>query len=85
LKNLRVNDKEIKNKDFNKKFVEAVVWFADQKSDDDNTTFKFGIDKKGSDSIENVTLTLKNGNEVVINNGNEIKANTPYDVVNLSG
>lgn len=85
LTNLKVNDKEIKNKDFNKKFVEAVVWFTDQKSDDDNTTFKFGIDKKGSDSIENVTLTLKNGNEVVINNGNEIKANSPYDVVNLSG
>ena len=85
LTNLKVNDKEIKNKDFNKKFVEAVVWFTDQKSDDDNTTFKFGIDKKGSDSIENVTLTLKNGNEVVINNGKEIKANSPYDVVNLSG
>jgi hypothetical protein len=82
LTNLRVNDKEIKNKDFNKKFVEAVVWFTDQKSDDDNTTFKFGIDKKGSDSVEHVTLILKDGTEVEINNGNELKANSPYDVAN---
>ena len=82
LTNLKVNDKEIKNKDFNKKFVEAIVWFADQKSDDDNTTFKFGIDKKGSDSVENVTIILANGSGVLINNGNELKANTPYDVTN---
>ena len=82
LTNLKVNTKEIKNKDFNKKFVEAVVWFTDQKSDDDNTTFKFGIDKKGSDSVEHVTLILKDGTEVEINNGNELKANSPYDVAN---
>ena len=84
LTNLRVNDKEIKDKDFHKKFVEAVVWFASQSSDDDNTTFKFGIDKKGSDTIQNVTLTLANDETVLINNGKDIKANTPYDVKNIA-
>ena len=82
LKKLAVNGNEVKNKEFNKKFVEAVVWFASQSSDDDNTTFKFGVDKKSSATIEHVTLTLDGGKEVLINNGNEIKENTPYDVTN---
>jgi len=82
---LNVNGNPVTNKEFNKKFVDAVVWFASQSSDDDNTTFKFGIDKKGSAIVDNVVLTLKNGTGTVsmpINNGDEIKAGTPYDVVN---
>lgn len=74
LTNLLVNGKST-GKEFDKKFVDAIVWFTSQSFSDSKTTFKFGIDKKkDSTTISNVVLTLDGGATVNINELNEIKA-----------
>ena len=77
LTDLKVNDKPFTTRTFNKKFVDAVVWFTENNfSGDDQTTFTFWIDKKGSAVI---TWLKLNGN-IEINNLEEIKAWVPYTV-----
>ena len=84
LTNLLVNGKST-GKEFDKKFVDAIVWFTSQSFSDSKTTFKFGIDKKkDSTTISNVVLTLDGGATVNINELNEIKAWVSYDVINQS-
>ena len=86
LTNLKINGNEIKNQDYNRKFTEAVVWFTEQSYNDDQTTFKFGIDKKESATIENVAISIDGGSSWIDINGLEaIKAWSPYLVNNVTG
>jgi hypothetical protein len=50
-----VNAKDSK-KEFVKRFERAIIWFADQSSTKIDTKFTFGVDKKSSDSVENVYI-----------------------------
>ena len=77
LTDLEVNDKPFTTRTFNKKFVDAVVWFTDNNfSGEDQTTFKFWINKKGSAVI----TWLKLNDSIEINWTGEIKAGVPYTV-----
>jgi hypothetical protein len=67
LDNLFVNGKPT-GKEFDKKFVDAIVWFTNQSFTDSKTTFKFGVDKKKeSTTIENLTLSFDDGSTETIN------------------
>ena len=55
LDNLELNTLPI-NKTYTKRFEEAIVWFRSQSHNTSKTTFKFGVDKKSTSSIENVEI-----------------------------
>jgi len=71
LTELKVNWTEAK-KDFSKRFETAVVNIKSQKDNDVTTTFYFGVDKKSSDSVQNVSVKLDKRGWTLVKNGEDI-------------
>ena len=53
---LQVNNSSFNSKTFSRKFVDPYVWIKNQKDDGISTTFYFGVEKKSTDTVENLQI-----------------------------
>ena len=79
INNILVNGSEAK-KDFTKRFETAIVKINSQKDDGTTTTFYFGVDKKSSDSVQNVQLRVGTTWKIV-KNWNDISDGDSFGIL----